>query len=87
MAVKAAKLDALADEIYAIEVLSPERWADALADFAIWPTQARPDAALVQAIKALMDGDDTEFGALCRDAIKVRIHEGAMDKAEQEISP
>ena len=91
MAVKAAKLDALADEICASEVLSPERWADALADFAYWPSPTRegqhPEPALVRAIKALMWGDDAEFGATCREAIKERIREIAMDKAKQEISP
>ena len=91
MYIKAAKLDALADEIYAFEALSPERWADALSDFAYWPSPMRegqhPEPALVRAIKALMWGDDAEFGATCREAIKERIREIAMDKAEQEISP
>ena len=87
---KQAEIEALADELYEADLLSPERWADALADFAWWPPKAisrAPDPDLVQAIGALMLRDDLRFAEYCRAAIIRRIQDTAYECAEMRLSP
>lgn len=83
-----ALIDTIAVDQYAIDILSPSRWADALADLAYWPTPAtgcRPAGETVQAMQALMTGDAVEFYRIVTEGIRSRIKETAQEVAETEV--
>ncbi len=87
-----AAIQARALEIASRMLCNPELWADALADFAYWPAASatyrkEPSEALVSAMRALMAGDNAEFGRICTQQIAERITAAAMDRAQVEIDP